>query len=119
VTKLNSAQKEKVTCLTDLMKVRVKNIHYLVYIAKCYLVVYVQRTERGNMKREESVALLKELGTNQLVRPIAVSIEHKLPDSYQLKIRGDYDLQAMKILLKNRFSVEENQDYLVISTPDQ
>ena len=71
------------------------------------------------MKREESVALLKELGTNQLVRPIAVSIEHKLPDSYQLKIRGDYDLQAMKIFLKNRFSVEENKDYLVISTPDQ
>jgi hypothetical protein len=71
------------------------------------------------MKREESVALLKELGSNQLVRPIVVSIEHKLPDTYQLKIKGEYDLYAMKIFLKNRFLVEENKDYLVISTPDQ
>jgi hypothetical protein len=71
------------------------------------------------MKREESVALLKELSTRQLVRPIVVSIEQVFPDIYQLKIRGDYDLQAMKMLLKNRFSVEENKDYLVISTPDQ
>ena len=71
------------------------------------------------MKREESVALLKELGSNQLVRPIVVSIEHKLPDTYQLKIKGEYDLCAMKIFLKNRFLVEENKDYLVISTPDQ
>jgi hypothetical protein len=68
------------------------------------------------MKREESVALLKELGTNQLVTPIVVSLEYKLPDTYLLKIKGDYDLQAMKIFLKNRFSVEENKDYLVIST---
>jgi len=71
------------------------------------------------MKREESVALLKELDANQLVSPIVVSIEQILPDIYQLKIRGDYDLQAMKIFLKNRFSVEENKDYLVISTLDQ
>ena len=71
------------------------------------------------MKREESVALLKELGAKQLVSPIVVSIEHKLPDTYLLKIRGDYDLKAMKIFLKNRFSVEENKDYLVISTPEQ
>ena len=71
------------------------------------------------MKREETVTLLKELGTRQLVSPIVVSIEHRLPNNYQLKIRGDYDLPAMKIFLKNRFSVEENKDYLVISTPDQ
>ena len=71
------------------------------------------------MKREESVALLKELGTNQLVRPIFVIVEHILPDTYQLKIKGEYDLRAMKTFLKNRFSVEENKDYLVISTPDQ
>ena len=71
------------------------------------------------MKREESVAILRELGTNQLVRPIFVIIEHVLPDTYLLKIRGDYDLKAMKIFLKDRFSVEENKDYLVISTPEQ
>jgi hypothetical protein len=71
------------------------------------------------MKREESVALLKELGTRKIVSPIVVSIEHKLPDTYQLKIKGDYDLQAMKMFLKDKFSVEENKDYIVISTPDQ
>ena len=71
------------------------------------------------MKREESVVLLKELGTNQLVRPIVVSIEHKLPDTYQLKIKGDYDLQAVKEFLKDKFSVEENKGYIVFSTPDQ
>ena len=69
------------------------------------------------MNREESVALLKELGDHQLVSPIVASIEHRLPDTYQLKIKGDYDLQAMKRFLKNKFSVEENQDYLVISEP--
>ena len=74
--------------------------------------------ETGSMKREESIALLKELGANQLVRPIVVSIEHELPDCYLLKIRGDYDFQAMKTFLNSRFSVEENQDYLVISTLD-
>ena len=71
------------------------------------------------MKREESVALLKELGTRKIVSPIVVSIERKLPDTYQLKIKGDYDLQAMKMFLKDKFSVEENKDYIVISTPDQ
>ena len=67
------------------------------------------------MKREETVALLRELGTHKLVSPIFVSIEHRLPDTYQLKIKGDYDLQAMKIFLKNKFSIEENKDYIVIS----
>ena len=69
------------------------------------------------MKREEMVTLLKELGTRQLVCPMVVSIEHMLPDTYQLKIRGDYDLPAMKIFLKDRFHVEENKDYLVICEP--
>ncbi|MGA2682982.1 MAG: hypothetical protein ABSF44_14425 [Candidatus Bathyarchaeia archaeon] len=67
------------------------------------------------MKREESIALLKELGANQLVSPTVVSIEHGLPDAYLLKIKGDYDLSAMKIFLKDKFSVEENKDYVVIS----
>jgi len=31
-----------------------------------------------------------------------------------LKIKGDFNLQAMKIFLKNKFSVEENKDYIVI-----
>jgi hypothetical protein len=67
------------------------------------------------VNRNESVALLKELGAHQLVSPIVVSIEHQWPDSYLLKIKGDYNLQAMKIFLKKKFSVEENKDYIVIS----
>ena len=67
------------------------------------------------MNREESVSLLRELGAHQLVSPIVVSIEHRFPDIYQLKIKGDYDLQAMRVFLKNKFSVEENKDYIVIS----
>ena len=39
------------------------------------------------MKRGELVALLKELGANQLVSPNVVSIEHRLPDTYLLKIK--------------------------------
>ena len=67
------------------------------------------------MKRKESVALLKELSANQLVNPTVVSIEHMLPDSYRLKIKGNFDIQAMKKFLKDKFSVEENKDYVVIS----
>jgi hypothetical protein len=66
------------------------------------------------VNRGESVTLLKELGTHQLVSPSFVIIEHRLPDTYQLKIKGDYDLKAMKIFLKNKFLVEENKDYIVI-----
>jgi hypothetical protein len=66
------------------------------------------------VKREESSALLKELATQQLVSPSFVIIERRLPDTYQLKIKGDYDLQEVKLFLKNKFSVEENKDYIVI-----
>jgi hypothetical protein len=69
------------------------------------------------VNREESVALLKELGVNQLVSPTVVSIERRLSDTYLLKIKGDNDLQAMKIFLNNKFSVEKNKDYIVISEP--
>ena len=69
------------------------------------------------MDREESVALLKELCALELVTPILVSIEHILPDSYRLKIKGDFSLEAVKTFLKNKFSVEENKDYIVISEP--
>jgi hypothetical protein len=67
------------------------------------------------VNREESVSLLRELGVHQLVSPIVVSIGHRFPDIYQLKIKGDYYLQAMRVFLKNKFLVEENKDYIVIS----
>ena len=67
------------------------------------------------MKRKEPVAFLKELSVNQFVSPTVVSIEHMLPDSYRLKIKGNFEIQAMKKYLKNKFLVEENKDYVVIS----
>jgi hypothetical protein len=98
---------------------KLKRTIFIVY-SKVLLVVYVHMgLRRKSMKRAESVALLEELGANQLVSPVVVSLEQILPGIYRLKIKGDYDLQAMKLFLRNRFSVEENKDYLVISTPDQ
>jgi len=80
------------------------------------LALYVQQVnEEKQVNREESVTLLKELGAHQLVSPIVVSIEQGLKDICQLKIKGDYDLQEMKIFLKDKFLVEEIKDYILIS----
>ncbi len=70
----------------------------------------------GNLlDRKEAVALLKEIGIEQLIQPSLVLVEKRKPDSYQLKIKGNYDLKQITIFLKNRgFSLEENEDYLVI-----
>jgi len=68
------------------------------------------------MNRKEAVTLLKELGSKCLVQPTFVIIEHRNPDNYQLKIKGDYNLQEIGIFLKNRFSIEENKNYLIISS---
>ncbi|MGO8807109.1 MAG: hypothetical protein ACLQO7_11000 [Candidatus Bathyarchaeia archaeon] len=63
------------------------------------------------MDRKEAVALLKEIGIEQLIQPSLVLVEKRKPDSYQLKIKGNYDLKQITIFLKNRgFSLEENED---------
>ncbi len=69
------------------------------------------------MKREETVALLKELGAEHLIQPSFVLIDRRKPDSYELKIKGVYNLQDVEIFLRNKFSVEESKDYLVIFGP--
>ncbi len=68
------------------------------------------------MKREEAVALLKELGSERLIQPSLVLLEQKCPDSYELKIKGDYNLQEIRVFLNNRFLTEEFKNYLVISS---
>ncbi len=68
------------------------------------------------MKREETVALLKELGAEHLIQPSFVLIDRRKPDSYALKIKGVYNLQDVEIFLRNKFSIEESKDYLVISS---
>jgi hypothetical protein len=67
------------------------------------------------LDRKEAVALLKELGIEHLIQPTFVLIKQRTPDSYQLEIKGDYDLKEIERLLKNRkFCLEEKKDYLII-----
>ncbi len=68
------------------------------------------------IKRAEAVALLKELNAEQLIQPSFVIVEQRFPDIYQLRIKGDYNLQDLTIFLNNRFSIEECKNYLVISS---
>jgi hypothetical protein len=68
------------------------------------------------MKRAEAIALLKELGSGQLVEPSLVLIERKRPDFYQLIIKGNYNFQEIKTFLGNKFLVEESKNCLVISS---
>ena len=71
-----------------------------------------------HLERKETVALLKELGTEHLIQPSSVLIKQRTPDGYQLEIKGNYDCQAIEEFLKNRgFSYKENKDYLIIFKP--
>jgi len=69
------------------------------------------------MNRREAIALLSELGANQLVNPSFVILEQRKTDKYQLKIKGDYCLQEIETLAKNRFSIDEKQNFLIIYKP--
>ena len=71
------------------------------------------------MKKEEAIALLTELGANQLVNPNLVLLEQIEPDKYRLQIRGDYNRQLIMVFLKSRhLSFEQrNNDYLIIFKP--
>ena len=71
------------------------------------------------MNRDEAIAILLELGTNQLVNPNLVLLEQREPDKYRLQIRGDYNRQLIMVFLKNRdLSFEQmNNDYLIIFKP--
>lgn len=68
------------------------------------------------INRAEAVALLKELSSEQLIQPSLVLIEQRSSNIYQLKIKGNYNLQEIELVLKNRFSAEEYENYLVISS---
>jgi hypothetical protein len=68
------------------------------------------------MKREEAVALLKELEADHLIQPSLIHIQRRTPDNYKLQMKGDFSYQEIETFLKNRgFSCEENkEDYLTI-----
>jgi len=69
------------------------------------------------LDRKEAIALFVELGSSQLVSPDLVILELKNPDNYQLKIKGNYSFKDVGVFLKNRFSLEEINNYLVIFKP--
>jgi len=70
------------------------------------------------VNRKEAIAILSELGSNQLVNPKLVIIEQREPDNYGLQIRGDYNRQLIVTFLKKkRLSFEMNNDYLIIFKP--
>jgi hypothetical protein len=72
----------------------------------------------GDLNRQEAIALLSELGNNQLVDPNFVLLEIGKLNSYQLKIKGIYDINNIDMFLKkNKLSCKENKDYLIISEP--
>jgi hypothetical protein len=73
------------------------------------------------MNRKEAIALLRELGANQLVNPNLVLLEQREPDRYRLQIRGDYNRQLIIVFLKKRgLSFEQmNSDYLIIFKPKE
>ena len=60
------------------------------------------------MKRQEAVALLKELSSAGLIQPTFVLIEQKKPDSFELVIKGDFDFQAINKLASVRFAVKND-----------
>ena len=68
------------------------------------------------MNRGQAITLLTDLCLKEkLVQPTFVIIEHKEPDEYQLKIKGDYDSEAIKkFVQKKNFSVQEDKTFLFI-----
>jgi len=69
------------------------------------------------LDRKEAIALLSELGINQLVNPNLVILEQRKLDNYQLRIKGSYNLKDVGLFLKNRFRLEELNNYLIIFRP--
>ena len=67
------------------------------------------------MDRKEAVALVKELGDKELIKPTFVIIHRDEPNRYKVQIKGDYDYKEILTFLKNRgYSFEESKDFLII-----
>jgi len=69
------------------------------------------------LDRKEAIALLVELGSHQLVNPDLVILEQRKLNKYQLKIKGNYNFKDVGLFLKNRFCLEEINNYLIIFKP--
>ena len=61
------------------------------------------------MQRFEAVGLLKELDALHLIQPSMVLITQRKPDSYELRIKGFYDLKLIRdFTQKCNLTVEED-----------
>lgn len=72
------------------------------------------------MKREEAVALLKELSVEHLIQPTLVLIEKRTPDSYQLTVKADYDGHGVQLFVQKfnlAISEDKERGFLTIFTP--
>lgn len=68
------------------------------------------------MNRAEAVALVKELGERELIRPTFVIIHQAESNRFSVKMKGDYDWKEIESFLKNRgFLFESHEDFLIIS----
>jgi hypothetical protein len=72
-----------------------------------------------SLDRKEAVALLTKLVADGLVSPRLVVVEEREPDSFQLKLKGFYEREFIKIFTeKNNFLFEEDTSgYLLIYKP--
>ncbi len=87
-------------------------------IGTTLLVLYLHGGIEGKLlERKEAIALLVELGSYQLVSPDFVILEQRKLDRYQLKIKGNYNFKEIGLFVKNRFSLKEVNNYLVIYKP--
>ena len=72
------------------------------------------------MKRENAVALVKELVCNNLIQTNWLSIDRRKVDSYELRFRGDCERTDLDIFLQNRnLAMEENKEkgFVIIFKP--
>jgi hypothetical protein len=72
------------------------------------------------MRREQAVALVKELVANDLIQTNWLSIEKRKPDGYELKFKGYCERFLLDTFLQKRnLAMEENNEkgFCVIFKP--
>ena len=63
------------------------------------------------MRREEAVAVVKELVVNNLIQTDWLSIDNREPDIYELKFRGYCERLMLDTFLQERnLAMEENKE---------
>ena len=70
------------------------------------------------MERSEAVALLKELIVLNLALPSLVDLEPNKHGKFNLILKGDYDIQALRrFITERKLAMEENKEkgYCIVS----